>query len=113
MKKVIKIIMGVFQHLNGVEVTRVTMALRVLMVIVDSLVTVTLDLLVDFVKQNHSRQVFIIELPKVLRVVIKTAMSAIHNIVIIKHAIRPSNNDTCVKTGRVDIYFGLCHTKLL
>ena len=48
-----------------------------------------------------------------LRVVIKTAMSAIHNIEIIKQAIRPSNNDACVKTGRVDIYFGLCHTRHL
>ena len=44
MKTVIKIIIGVFQHLNGVEVTRVIMELRVSMVLVDSLVTVALDL---------------------------------------------------------------------
>ena len=110
MKTVIKIIIGVFQHLNGVEVTRVIMELRVSMVLVDSLVTVALDLLVDFVKQNHSRQV-IIKLPKVLRFVIQTALSAIHHIEIIKHTVKLSSNDTCVKTGRVDIYFGLCHTR--
>ena len=62
MTTVIKIIIGVFQHLNGVEVTRVIVDLRVSMVLVDSLVTVALDLLVDIVKQNHSRQV-VIKLP--------------------------------------------------
>ena len=64
MKTVIKILIGVFQHLNGVEVTRVIMKLRVSMVLVDSLVTVALDLLVDFVKQNHSRQVLLLSYQK-------------------------------------------------
>jgi len=62
------------------------------------------------VKQNHSRQV-IIKLPKVLCFVVKTALSAIHHIEIIKHTVKLSSNDTCVKTGRVDIYFGLCLTR--
>ena len=79
------------------------------MVTVVSLVTVALDLLVDIVKLNHSRQV-IITLPKLLCFVFKTALSTIHHFKINTYTIRSSSNDTFFKTGRVYMCFGLCYT---
>ena len=51
----------VIQSLNGVEAIHVKTELRVLMVLLDSLVTVGVarDLLADTAKQNHSRQILI------------------------------------------------------